>query len=411
MENKIGLYFHELVTHNEAAMRHLSNIRLKYLEARREPWKAKSGMITKEYDHCITKIKEMEHLCTSLIKIINDGSLGWLHQYPKEDVQKAIAEAEEKGISPVLQLESIINGLKPSNEETNVLEELYENVERLNIDPRDTSFYSLHPPLHTAHDCIRYLHQKAIDELFSAESSGEVNSEWSNIHGGGAGDTVIKIIDATKQGIPGLSDLCFFFSHKKNQNYHGKLKEKDIPLPIRAIFHSYDLMSEEIPLDGSVNDQQINIVVLENSILAQIQLGAHYAKIESKIDDSDSFISLSYNDTNYIHAKNRMTYLQLVLQKLGYIAEVKGKNMQASLYGKQKKQMYGALCETVRLLTSSTDLDIITTIENREPEAAYRFFNGELFIAQTLLSSPRINTAEVEKFLAQYQPNWEDIDI
>jgi len=385
-------YFHKLIRNNENALNHLSNIRLKFMEHYNSPWKVKSGGIVKWYDLCVASINEM---LTNYNGLLNSLDLRF-----DEDkrIKKAIKESEERGVKSVLNLEAVIEGMIPQDRTNYILEELYETVEKLNI--VKSSSINLCEVL-TLHDWIRYLHQKSIEALFSAKNSSKIKVYKKKFEikdiGTLSNISAIDIRETSKQDK----------SLKKAFSYLPKNYEKIKNLPIRAFFEIYTELKNKTKVSY---DQKIKILASEDSILVQILLGCHHAKLESKIGDKDPFISFVYRDTDYEFSKNRLVYMKLILQKLGYNVEVKEKNLNASLYNKSKEQTYGTLKETIRLLTSSYNLDVTGMMQNREYEAVYRFLKGETDIEE-VMRLKKIKSKKCKKFISRYKYDFGNIKI
>ncbi len=382
-------HFYDVLQRNEDALNHLSNIRIKFSAYSAEPWKGKVGKITKEYDQCIGAIQGMLDSYKLLV-----NALSLYLSWKDKNLHKTIRRADKMGIENVLGLEAIIDGARPKEETFGFLEKLYETTEKLNV---ATQGSKIKGKVITLHDCIRYLHQRSINMLFEAVKNSTTkiyHKKFKNI-------AEIEAIDveknASKQGL-----MKYFAYQQKN---YKKIKN----LALRGLLESYASLTKDPEIDCS--EQEVKILVKDDSFLSQIKLGCHYAKLETQINDADPFILLTYRDTDYEFSQNRLVYAKLVLWKLGYIVEVKDKIINASLHHKSKKQTYGTLKETMRLLVSTSDLDMTEEINNREYEAVYRFLHGETNIKSALGTKKKIKSKKCKKFISKYESKWDMINL
>ncbi len=385
-----------MIEANGRALQHLSNMQLVFSEYEREPWKGKVGRITKEYDACIRAVEDM---AKNFFKLRPDqtGACDDKCCKPIKWMRSKIQEADSHGTESVLKLESIIDGVMNPDAKEEALKSLYIHVEKLNLTEEKVDISDVS----SVHDCIRYLHQSAIEYLF--EDYHDLLLTDFTVYKKRIGDRnncSFRVIDLSDGKLDLEKVFGFLQKEKLGENRPAPTITNTLEenLALRAVYEGYAKNDKKVVC----RSHEINMLADENSISVQIKLGCHYLKMESKISDRDSFVSLNYMDTQNRSSKNRLGYMKQILIKLGYQVEIKGQNLKAGLYHKSPNHTYGALEETARLLISSNNLDIIDAIKKRTNEAVYRFLNGETDIELALQKHNKMNPKKCKAFISKY---------
>jgi len=100
--------------------------------------------------------------------------------------------------------------------------------------------------------------------------------------------------------------------------------------------------------------------------------GKHYVEISTDLDDKNASYSLRlrYFETRYQNAENRSAYVMGMLERLGFSASREGSLIEASMRTQDRKRWAVTYRETVRLMLSVRNLDLM----GAEPEHMERLF-------------------------------------
>ncbi|MDY6880641.1 MAG: PEP/pyruvate-binding domain-containing protein [Thermodesulfobacteriota bacterium] len=233
----------------------------------------------------------------------------------------------------------------------------------------------------TFHDIIRFSHEKIVKEMFglSRQASEGVKS--------------LKM----KSGIP----LAIYFI-----DLGGGLKgdlttcddltpESITSLPMKALWRG--LSHPGVNWFGTVGVSSKNLMALMTSgpppqmasygILSNeymnfsIKFGYHFATIDTLWTDNpeDNYISLQFGGGvgSYLGRSLRIHFLSEVLQRLGFLLEISGDVLDATMKGYDSPSMEEALDQLGRLLASSRLLDLGIRSQDSVGGMVEAFFSGD----------------------------------
>lgn len=341
LKSKYGL-FNKIIEQNSEALKSLSSIR--------EYEHEEKDYIVKNFSEAMNSIRKMAEYC---VKINPSMKLSPL--------LKKIKQVENNAFKPVNSLQTAINMGYESSEVLKELEEdLFEKVERLTHDMRDSSSKNFNiKNAKTPHDLIRYFHQKGLESMFNMKSLKKLNyDKFIQIPMGD--NNPISIIDL--EGKLAKQDLENLDLEKLNYK------------PLKAILELYN--SKDFKKSG---DEEFKAIVSHEKLVTMIELGCHYSELEATIGKENK-IKFVFRDTDfesYENAKYRSKYVRTVLAKLGFQVNFHRNETKAEWSGEDEQKAYKTLQEVVRLAASTADLDLSEShIDKYQNKAVNAFFKG-----------------------------------
>jgi len=341
LKSKYGL-FNKIIEQNSEALKSLSSIR--------EYENEEKDYLIKNFSQAMKHIKKMAEYCTKLNPSIKLNPL-----------LKKIKQIEDNAFKPVNSLQTAINmGYQESEVLKELEEDLFEKVERLTKDMRDSSSEKFElKNTKTPHDLIRYFHQKGLESMFNMKSLKKLHH-----------DKFIQIPMGDNQPIS-VIDL------------EGKLAKQDLEnldlekltyKPLKAILELYN--SKDFQKSG---DEEFKAIVSNEKLVTMIELGCHYSELEATIGRENK-IKFVFRDTDfesYENAKYRSKYVRTVLTKLGFQVNSHRNETKAEWNGEDEQKAYKTLQEVVRLAASTADLDLGEShIDKYQNKAVNAFFKG-----------------------------------
>ena len=216
----------------------------------------------------------------------------------------------------------------------------------------------------TLHEIVRYLHQVGVKGIYCLEYLSEVDFEISK-----------------QISLPSMADLKLI--DVDNILPKGaELKYKEINHPIlNEIIKLYSRSS----FDKS-GCEHFKGVLLKNKFITQIEMGCHYAELETTANNIENEISLTYRESSgYPNSDERTVYVRTILGILGYNYDDKKRITKSNWKGTDHDNWCKTFGETLRLLASTRDLDMKgSNINNLPNHAVNLFFGGRTGIYKIL---------------------------
>jgi hypothetical protein len=256
------------------------------------------------------------------------------------ELHKKLEDISLKGAVAVMEFESAIDTMVGDMQDYFL--KIFSAVEDLSHEFRNPLNYGFSAEnINTLHDMIRYLNQKSIDSMFNQGFP----MEHGELHYTGRYDELylVNLSENVDKRASPLQPILEFYSKK----------------PSKVAYETWKILYDK------------------DYINARIDLGCH---LDAVIGDlpQNNYISLKYKE--FFDSKNRVQYLQNVLEKLGFKTNTTSKDtlyLHARIENKSKKELTTTLSEVVRLLASNALLDLGSGLaEDEIPLATESFFKG-----------------------------------
>ena len=276
------------------------------------------------------------------------------------------------------------------------LDAILAKISPLNLKDPDALTFS---PEHckTFHDVIRYCHERVVKEMFglSRQTSDSIKSVkmTSNIPvalyfidlGGGLKEDLTTCDEITPEAISCLPMKVLW----RGLSYPGVNWSGTIGVNIQNMMA---LMTSGPP------PQMASYAILSKEYVnLSIKFGYHYATIDILWSDNpeDNYISLQFGGgAGSIHGRSmRIHFLSEVLQQLGFMLQVSGDVLDATVKGYDYSAMEETLDQLGRLLASSRLLDLAIPSQDRVYNMKKSFFSGDYnFLQQSENPLPNFYT-------------------
>lgn len=342
--------FQKLLDANHKAMDSLFNIRESAL-------KSDKGGVMKAYVETLDNIKNMADV---YCKMKEGGG---------DDITKKISEVEHSTIGVITRLEMLLNFEYDKSSLVDFsLKELADKVENLTglmQDPANEQFSVSN--IKTVHDLIRYLHQEAIEAMFSIKKEGFKE------------DAVIRYNFFNKRTIEiNYLDLGGGIDNKSGESDIGLIKCKPFKELLKGIPQKIEQNLR------NVYDKTMWVFFSENFLDLNITMGTHIANITALVDDRGAnYIKFMFKEWCTDGRKQaRMGYLSQILKKLGFKVNFQSSSIDAKIEGVTAEKSGVVLQNFGRLLVTTDNLDWALVNpkqeENKEvlEKAVQRFMEG-----------------------------------
>lgn len=266
------------------------------------------------------------------------------------------------------------------------LQAILESISPLNLtDPKALDFSP--DGCRTIHDIIRFTHEQAMREMFgygdvAERVTGAIRMKLSiplwlfiiDIGGGLQGSS-----PATDQ--PDFQNINSvpFSAILRGLCHPGINWKATIGLNARNLM---DLVAGgAAPQTGDVLGSPSYAIISEDYMNLNARFGYHFATVDSLCSDdiNQNYLTLQFAGGvgSYYGKSLRITFLGEVLQRLGFMVQIKGDLIEASIGRTDKKNMEIALDQLGRLLGSSRLMDMGITNPDEIPRLVESFFKED----------------------------------
>ena len=233
----------------------------------------------------------------------------------------------------------------------------------------------------TIHDVIRYSHEMVVKEMFglSGQTADSIKSVKMTASiplalyfidlGGGLKESLTTCDDITPDDITSFPMKALW----RGLSHPGVSWAGGIDVNTRNLMA---LMTSGPP------PQMASYAVLANEYVnLSIKFGYHYANIDILCTDipESNYVALQFGGGagSYFGRSMRISFLSEVLQELGFILQISGDLLEATVKGYDTRSMEEILDQLGRLLASSRLLDLAIPSQNQVERMKESFFSGD----------------------------------